>query len=226
MHAMELRARRVVGYMYRTFAPYRKPDTIISLYKSQVLPILDYTSVVWEPHLKKDKLLLEAVQLQATRMASRQWKENSVSLNQRFERPSLIAGLDCGLDCWTGFRRCQASMAACVVDTFASQGHTDVADPWKWGARFSINLNKATNYPTKLAKPIARKWTVPRLKYCVFMNEPCNTKSCLSIFLDLVPFPDARETSINHDWLCRSASHSYPDCPRMSDDSKNSPPAQ
>ena len=57
------------------------------LYKSQVLPILDYTSVVWEPHLKKDKLLLGAVQLQATRMASKQ--ENSVSLNQRFELQTL-----------------------------------------------------------------------------------------------------------------------------------------
>ena len=31
----------------------------------------------------EDKLLLEAVRLQATRMASGQWKENSVLLNQR-----------------------------------------------------------------------------------------------------------------------------------------------
>ena len=86
---MELQARRVVGYMYRMFTPYCEPDTIISLYKSQVLPILDFASVVWEPHLKKDKILLEAVQLQVTRMASRQWKENSVSLNQRFELPDF-----------------------------------------------------------------------------------------------------------------------------------------
>ena len=86
---LKLHAPKPDEYMYRTFAPYSKPDTIISLYKSQVLPILDYASVVWEPHLKKDKLLLEAVQLQATRMASRQWKENSVSLNQRFELLTL-----------------------------------------------------------------------------------------------------------------------------------------
>ena len=46
-------------------------------------------SVVWEPHVKKDKVLLEAVQLQATMMAGKQWKENSVSLNQRFEHSSL-----------------------------------------------------------------------------------------------------------------------------------------
>ena len=70
------KVRRVLGYMYRTFAPYCELDTIISLYKSQVLPILDYASVIWEPHLKKAKLLLEAVQLQATRMARRQWKDS------------------------------------------------------------------------------------------------------------------------------------------------------
>ena len=39
--------------------------------------------------MKKDKVLLEAVQLQATMMAGKQWKENSVSLNQRFEHSSL-----------------------------------------------------------------------------------------------------------------------------------------
>lgn len=33
------KARRVLGYMYRTFAPYCEPATIICLYKSQVLPI-------------------------------------------------------------------------------------------------------------------------------------------------------------------------------------------
>ena len=39
------------------------------------------------PHLKKDKLLLESVQLQATRMASKQWKGDSASLNQKFSLP-------------------------------------------------------------------------------------------------------------------------------------------
>ena len=75
--------------MHRTFAPYCDPPTIISLYKSQVLPLLDYASVVWDPHLKKDKLLLESAQLFATRIASKSWKENSVSLNQRFELSTL-----------------------------------------------------------------------------------------------------------------------------------------
>ena len=82
-------------------------------------------------------------------------------------RLSLIAGLDCGLDHWTGLLDWIAGLdsedvrlackTACVVKTYASQGHTDVAEPRKRGARFTINLNKATNYTAKLTKPTARK---------------------------------------------------------------------
>ena len=43
------------------------------------------------------------------------------------------------------------------MKTYASQGRMDVAEPQKRGARFTINLNKATNYAPKLMKPIARK---------------------------------------------------------------------
>ena len=50
-----------------------------------------------------------------------------------------------------------ACKTACVVETSASQGHTDIAEPGKRGARFTITLNKATNYTAKLAKPIAQK---------------------------------------------------------------------
>ena len=47
--------------MIRTFSPFYKPETTITLYKSQVLPIVDYACVVWDPHLKKDQHLLESV---------------------------------------------------------------------------------------------------------------------------------------------------------------------
>ena len=32
--------------------------------------------------------------------------------------------------------------------------------------------------------------------------------------------PERLVTDINHDWICRSTSHFYPDCPRMSSDSR------
>ena len=53
--------RRLLGYMFRTFSPHCDQASIIALYKSQVLPILEYACVVWDPHLKKDQLLLESV---------------------------------------------------------------------------------------------------------------------------------------------------------------------
>ena len=67
-----------------------------------------------------------------------------------------------GLDCWTGSLDWilkkdvrLACKTACEVKTYASQSHTDVAELQKRGARFTINLNKATNYATKLTKPTA-----------------------------------------------------------------------
>ena len=80
------------------------------------------------------------------------------------KRSSLIAGLDCGLDCWTGMVDWilkkdvrLACKTACVVKTNASQDDTDVAKMRKRGARFTINFNKATNYAAKFTiKPAAR----------------------------------------------------------------------
>ena len=69
-----------------------------------------------------------------------------------------------GLDRWTGLLDWilkkdvrLACKTACVVKTYASQGHMDVAEPRKRGERFTINLNKATNYAANLTKPTARK---------------------------------------------------------------------
>ena len=42
------KVRRLLGYMFRTFSPHCSPDSIIRLYKAQVLSILEYGSVVWE----------------------------------------------------------------------------------------------------------------------------------------------------------------------------------
>jgi len=46
------KAQRLLGFMFRTFSPFCKSETFITLYKSQVLPIVDYACVVWDPHLK------------------------------------------------------------------------------------------------------------------------------------------------------------------------------
>ena len=52
--------------------------------------MLEYACVVWDPHLKKDQLLLESVQLFATRLYSQQWSAKSDIQNQYFNLPSLL----------------------------------------------------------------------------------------------------------------------------------------
>ena len=83
------KGRRHLGYIYRTFSPYCSSDSLLNLYRSQVLPILEYGCVVWDPHLIKHKSLLENVQLFATRIASKQWNQSSEYLNSHFNIPSL-----------------------------------------------------------------------------------------------------------------------------------------
>ena len=83
------KARRHLGYIFRMFLPFCSPDSLIRLYHSQVLPLIDYGCVVWDPHLVKHKQQLEKVQLFATRIASKQWSESANTLNSHFNLPSL-----------------------------------------------------------------------------------------------------------------------------------------
>ena len=82
------KARRLLGYMFRTFSPHCSPDSIICLYKAQ-LPILEYGSVVWDPHFKKDQILLENVQLFALHITTKPWSEQYSTLTSWFQFPTL-----------------------------------------------------------------------------------------------------------------------------------------
>ena len=62
-----------------------------------------------------------------------------------------IAGLDSEERCQTSMQDCMCSEDLCLAR------YTDVAEPQKRSARFTINLNKATNYGAKFTKPTARK---------------------------------------------------------------------
>ena len=75
--------------LYRTFSSHYDAATTIKLYKSQVVPILDYACVVWDPHFKKDKEALESIRLFATRMAAKVWNGSADELNERFSVPTL-----------------------------------------------------------------------------------------------------------------------------------------
>jgi len=58
---------------------YCDPPTTISLYKSQVLSLLDNTSVVCDPHLQTPT---ESIQSFATTVASKLWRESSATQSE------------------------------------------------------------------------------------------------------------------------------------------------
>ena len=61
----------------------------MALYRTQVLPILDYGCIISDPHFKKDCALLDSVQLFAARMATKSWNANAVTLNSELNLTTL-----------------------------------------------------------------------------------------------------------------------------------------
>ena len=55
------KARQMTGYILRTFIT-RDSEIMLTLLRSLIFPILDYSCVVWNPHLQQDKTLLESAQ--------------------------------------------------------------------------------------------------------------------------------------------------------------------
>ena len=84
-----LATRRLLGYMYRTFSPYCSQAAIIHLYKSQVIPIIEYGCVVWDTHLQKDQILLDNVQCFAVKVATKNLNNSSPSLPTNLHLPPL-----------------------------------------------------------------------------------------------------------------------------------------
>ena len=75
-------ARRKLGLVHRTFhmAP---PQVRHTIYRSAILPKLDYCSAVWDPHQECHKTELEKVQKFAGRIITGQWKSTYSSLLTR-----------------------------------------------------------------------------------------------------------------------------------------------
>ena len=55
------KAKKMSGYILRTFV-IRNPQPMLTLFKSLVLPHIEYSCIVWNPHLQKDINRLESVQ--------------------------------------------------------------------------------------------------------------------------------------------------------------------
>ena len=83
------KAKQRLGFLYRHFH-LASTTTLCHLYKSLVLPILDYCSSVWDPYQITYIHQLESVQKFAARLATKNWKGNYVSLLRQVKWPSLL----------------------------------------------------------------------------------------------------------------------------------------
>ena len=84
------KAKRHLGLIHRRFhqAP---PQVRAKLYRSAVLPQLDYCSAVWDPHHQSDIQTIESVQKFAGRVATRQWKEDYQTILSQLNWEKLAA---------------------------------------------------------------------------------------------------------------------------------------
>ena len=55
------KARKLIGMLYRKFYKSCNSHTLHTLFKSMILPHMEYACVVWDPHLVKDTSAIEKV---------------------------------------------------------------------------------------------------------------------------------------------------------------------
>ena len=82
------KARKILGLIYRRFRE-ADPPALLQLYLSLVRPHLEYGCHIWDPHLQKDRLLLENVQKFGLRVCARQWDLGYEELLSNFCVPTL-----------------------------------------------------------------------------------------------------------------------------------------
>ena len=82
------RAKKLTGFIYRTFKLAGSP-CLSHLYKSVVLPVLDYSSSIWDPPQKCHITALERTQNFAARVVSNIWSGDSSTIKARLGWPAL-----------------------------------------------------------------------------------------------------------------------------------------
>ncbi len=82
------KSKRLLGFLYRVFREGGQ-KCLSRLYKSVVLPHLDYCSSVWDPPHKSHIKRLEGVQSFAARIASNKWSSDEADLKSILKWPRL-----------------------------------------------------------------------------------------------------------------------------------------
>ena len=68
------KATRILGLIFRKYYNHASCSSLLQLYKSLVLPHLEYASAIWSPFLLGDKTRIENVQKFALRMCTKCWE--------------------------------------------------------------------------------------------------------------------------------------------------------
>ena len=68
------KTRKLIGLLYRRFYRNSNLCTLLKLYLSFIRPHLEYSSAVWNPHLKGEVEMIEKVQKYALRMCTNSWE--------------------------------------------------------------------------------------------------------------------------------------------------------
>ena len=82
------KAKKQLGVIYRHFHPADQ-GSIIQLYKSTVLPLLDYCSYVWAPYQTPYINMIEGFQKFAARLVTKQWNTSYNDLLAQLGWPLL-----------------------------------------------------------------------------------------------------------------------------------------
>ena len=83
------KAKNILGLIYRRFYGSVNQTTLKQLYLWLVRPHLEYACQIWDPHLVRDKKMLENVQKFGCKLAAHQWDASYQELLELFELQPL-----------------------------------------------------------------------------------------------------------------------------------------
>ena len=83
------KARRLMGLLFRRFHEHSNTSVLLKLYLSFIRPHLEYATIVWDPHLKRDIKALESVQKFALRVCMKSWHTGYADVLTAAKFPTL-----------------------------------------------------------------------------------------------------------------------------------------
>ena len=83
------KAKRRLGYVYRTFYKNCSTEVLLNLYKSLIRPMLEYCCLVWDPSSKILINTLEGTQKLAAKICSKDWNSPYACLLEKLGLPTL-----------------------------------------------------------------------------------------------------------------------------------------